>query len=130
MAISDPRHTECPSLTERRWEQCALPVIITMALWQQMHLGTWCMVHNVNHVPKGKSCHKAIVVITGKARCFHDNIYEYIYKSLIIQLQQRWSKEDANMVFPLINNGKFIMVKVFIVQLKAKSYKILLSITT
>ena len=27
------------------------------------------------HVPKCMSCHKAIVVITGKAHCFHDNIY-------------------------------------------------------
>ena len=25
------------------WKQCALPVITTMALWQLMHLGTWCM---------------------------------------------------------------------------------------
>ena len=26
------------------WKQCALPVITTMALWQLMYLGTWCMV--------------------------------------------------------------------------------------
>ena len=26
------------------WKQCALPVITTMALWQLMHLGTWCTV--------------------------------------------------------------------------------------
>ena len=25
------------------WKQCALPVITTMALWQLMDLGTWCM---------------------------------------------------------------------------------------
>ena len=25
------------------------------------------------------SCHKAIVVITGRAHCFHDYIYIYIY---------------------------------------------------
>ena len=30
-------------------------------------------------MPKGMSCHKAIVVITGRAHCFHDNIYTYIY---------------------------------------------------
>ena len=31
------------------WKQCALPVITTMALWQLMHLGTWCTaVHNVH----------------------------------------------------------------------------------
>ena len=27
------------------------------------------------HVPKCMSCHKAIVVITEKAHCFHDYIY-------------------------------------------------------
>ena len=26
----------------------------------------------VHHVPKCMSCHKAIVVITGRAHCFHD----------------------------------------------------------
>ena len=29
----------------------------------------------VHHVPKCMSCHKAIIVITGRAHCFHDNIY-------------------------------------------------------
>ena len=28
----------------------------------------------VHHVPKCMSFHKAIVVITGRAHCFHDNI--------------------------------------------------------
>ena len=28
-----------------------------------------------HHVPKCMSCHKAIVVITGRAHCFHDCIY-------------------------------------------------------
>ena len=37
----------------------------------------WCTA--VNHLPKGMSCHKPIVVITGRAHCFHDNIYIYIY---------------------------------------------------
>ena len=27
------------------------------------------------YVPKCMSCHKAIVVITGRAHCFHDYIY-------------------------------------------------------
>ena len=44
---------------------CTLPVIITMALWQL----------TAHHVPKCMSCHKAIVVITGRAHCFYDNIY-------------------------------------------------------
>ena len=33
---------------------------------------------SVHHVPKCMSCHKAIVVITGRAHCFHDNIYNDI----------------------------------------------------
>ena len=33
----------------------------------------------VHHVPKCMSCHKAIVVITGGAHCFHDCIYIYVY---------------------------------------------------
>ena len=32
----------------------------------------------VHHVPKCMSCHKAIVVITGRAHCFHDYIIIYI----------------------------------------------------
>ena len=68
------------------WKQCALPVITTMTLWQLMHLGTWCTVHHVLKIIIGRaSCackpyimpshHKAIVVITGRKHCFHDNIY-------------------------------------------------------
>ena len=34
-------------------------------LWVQM----------VHHVPKCMNCHKAIVLITGRAHCFHDYIY-------------------------------------------------------
>ena len=52
------------------WKQCALPVIITMALWQLMHLGTWC----------------TVVVITGRAHCFHDNIYIYIIYHIYIYI--------------------------------------------
>ena len=29
----------------------------------------------IHHGPKCMSCHKAIIVITGKAHCFHDYIY-------------------------------------------------------
>ena len=41
---------------------------------------TWA--HDVDDVPKCMSCHKAIVVITGRAHCFHD----YIYIMLILLL--------------------------------------------
>ena len=40
------------------WKQCTLPVIITMALWHLMHLGTWY----------------TVVVISGRAM-----IYIYVY---------------------------------------------------
>ena len=42
-----------------------------------------CAVH---HVPKCMSCHKAIVVITGRAHCFHDYIYIYIYIYMYIYI--------------------------------------------
>ena len=32
-----------------------------------------------DHVPKCMSCHKVIVVITGRAHCFHDFMIAYIY---------------------------------------------------
>ena len=38
-----------------------------------------------HHVPKYMSCHKAIVVITGRAQCFHDNILLY-HKCLVVEL--------------------------------------------
>ena len=39
------------------------------------HMMYGCWAHDVHHVPKCMSCHKAIVVITGRAHCFHDCIY-------------------------------------------------------
>ena len=36
---------------------------------------TWAHDETVHRVPKCMSCHKAIVVITGRAHCFHDYIY-------------------------------------------------------
>ena len=43
--------------------------VVTHALGQMM----------CTHVPKCMSCHKAIVVITRRAHCFHDYIYIDIY---------------------------------------------------
>ena len=51
--------------------------VATHALGHIMYLGT-----TVYHVPKCMSCHKAIVVITGRANCFQD----YIYIMLILLL--------------------------------------------
>ena len=54
-------------------EQCVVPVITTKTLWQLMHLGT--LGTRLHHFPKCMSCHKVIVVITGRALGFHDCIY-------------------------------------------------------
>ena len=35
--------------------------------------------HALGHMMYGLSCHKAIVVITRRAHCFHDNIYIYMF---------------------------------------------------
>ena len=43
---------------------------------------TWAHDVRLHHVPKCMGCHKAIVVITRRAHCFHDNLYiqwSYIY---------------------------------------------------
>ena len=51
--------------------------VATHALGHMMYGSSRLTVH---HVPKCMSCHKAIVVITGRAHCFHD----YIYVTLIL----------------------------------------------
>ena len=38
-------------------------------------LGDMMYIHHINHMPRCMSCHKAIVVITGRAHCFHDCTY-------------------------------------------------------
>ena len=68
------------------WKQSALSVITTMALWQLGNSCTWAQPYN--HVPKCMSCHKAIVVITGRHILFmsiyintytHTHTHRYIY---------------------------------------------------
>ena len=45
-----------------------------------IHIYTW--EHNVR-LPKWMSCHKVIVVITGRTHYFHDYMYMYIYNMYI-----------------------------------------------
>ena len=52
--------------------------VATHALGYMMY---GCLI-TIHHVPKCMSCHKSIVVITGRAHCFHD----YIYITLILLL--------------------------------------------
>ena len=40
----------------------------------------------VQHVPKCMSCHKATVVITGRAHCFRDCIFIYIDLYIVMYL--------------------------------------------
>ena len=40
------KHRKISVVYIQSWKQYALPVIITMALWQLMHLGTWWTVTN------------------------------------------------------------------------------------
>ena len=42
------------------------------------------MIHWIHHVPKCMSCHKAIVVITGRAHCFYDYVYIYMYVCMYV----------------------------------------------
>ena len=49
---------------------------------------TWA--HDVR-LPKCMSCHKAIVVITGRAHCFHDCIYIYILFALLVACVKEFS---------------------------------------
>ena len=77
------------------WKQCALPAITAMALWQLMH---WA-----HHVPKCMSCHKAIVVITGRAHYFHDCIYmcktTYTYIHLYIVTSSNFVCRDRTVFY-------------------------------
>ena len=73
MLIHDPRHTKCSNFTEARWVKftCNHENNVPSQLSPKLSPSY--------HVPKCMSCHKVIVVITGRAHCFHDWIYMYIY---------------------------------------------------
>ena len=61
----------------------SLYIYIYMLLWKQCNVPSWLSSQWLcgssytwtHDVPKSVSCHKAIVVITGRAHCFHDCIY-------------------------------------------------------
>ena len=62
-----------------------------------MYIRTYisCTYTTVHHVPKCMSCHKAIVVITGRAHCFHDCIYIYIYIYIYIDKNKNKDKNKS-----------------------------------
>ena len=59
----------------------------------------------VHHVPKGMSCHKAFVVVTRKAHCFHDNIYIYIYVDIYIYIYIYIYTYHENNMYVEISDG-------------------------
>ena len=60
--------SKVPSRLSPQWP-CGSSCTWAHNLWLKKHSA------NVHHVPKCISCHKAIVMITGRAHYFHDNIY-------------------------------------------------------
>ena len=52
---------------------------IYLYIYLYIYIYIYTCMYTVPHVPKCMSCHKAIVMITGSAHCFHDCIYIYIY---------------------------------------------------
>ena len=47
---------------------------IIYTYYTNIHLYIYTCIY-IHHVPKCMSCHKAIVLITGRAHCFHDYMY-------------------------------------------------------
>ena len=73
--------------------------IMLLALLVEHSLVHWYQqCGTVHHVPKCMSCHKAIVVITGRAHCFHD----YIYITLILLLWDLSTMCVVDHLWPLI----------------------------
>ena len=97
MIIIDLRHTEWSNLTSNIYaimETYNIPdilpfiAIIIIIIWpltlHSLHsllsilLIHWYQLYvTVHHVPKCMSCCRAILVITGRAHCFHDCVYTY-----------------------------------------------------
>ena len=70
---------------ESKSAQQAIIYITLLALLADPSLVNWyqqCL--TVHQVPKCMSCHKAIVVITGRAHCFHDCISTCIHVHIFI----------------------------------------------
>ena len=73
--------TQSAQFSQKQDERNIYVIMKTMCPPGYHHKG---FVATVHHVPKFMSCHKAIVVITGRAHCFHDYIcicimYIYIF---------------------------------------------------
>ena len=66
-------------------------------------------------VPKCMSCHKAIVVITGRAHCFHDCTYIYISRGEARQIKPKQQANDrivfATTYNPMLPNMRSLIKK-------------------
>ena len=69
--------TQSAQISQKEDERNIYVIMITMCPRCYHHNG-FVATHAPGHMMYGLSCPKAIVVITGRAHCFHDNIY-YIY---------------------------------------------------
>ena len=69
--------TQSAQISQKEDERNVYVIMITMCPRCYHHNG-FVATHAPGHMMYGLSCPKAIVVITGRAHCFHDNIY-YIY---------------------------------------------------
>ena len=71
--------TQSAEISQKQ-DECNINVIMKTMCPPGYHHNGFAATHalghiTVNHVPKCMSCHKAIVVITGRTHCFHDYIY-------------------------------------------------------
>ena len=71
--------TQRAQISQKQDERNIYVIMKTMCPPGYHHNG-FVATHALGHMmPKCMSCHKAIVMITGRTHCFHDNIYIYIY---------------------------------------------------
>ena len=95
MVISDPRHTEC-SISQKQDERNIYV--------RNMMYGSFWVLH---HVPKCMSCHKAIVMITGRAHCFHDYVYIHICTHILKDVSP--DVKVSNIIQPKSNQTFLLM---------------------
>ena len=67
--------TQCKLNLNLHYIYCMLIYIVIYIIYMCIY-NIYVYIH---HVPKGMSCNKAIVAITGRLHCFRDCIYIYIY---------------------------------------------------
>ena len=78
--------TQSAQISQKQDERKLYAIMKTMCP-PGYHRNGFVATHALRHMmPKCMSCHKAIVVATGGAHCFHDCIYMYIYIHIYIYM--------------------------------------------